>query len=97
MQGDEVAQCLLIYGAGNFRVFDQGLDLGSKADECIVLVIVERLDPEVIASENQTLLLFVPDAKSEHATEFADEVQPVLFVGVDDHLGVGIRLEAMTE
>ena len=57
--------------------------------------VVERLDAETIASDQETPALPIPEREAVHAVERVREVIAVLLVGVDDDLGVAASAEAM--
>src|SRR3990172_4145552 len=59
--------------------------------------VVERLDPETIAGEEQLSRRGVPDRERKHPVEVADTVGTELLVGVDHDLGVGAGLEPMSQ
>ena len=70
------------------------LDLGREHDTVSVRVPVERLLPEPISREHQLALIAIPDGDREHAAQVVNEVHALVFVEVDEHLG--IRLGAKT-
>ena len=51
--------------------------------------VVERFDAESISRAEQSLLLLVPDRKSEHASQAIDATLTVATVGAEDGLGIG--------
>ena len=59
------------------------------------LGVVERLDPEAIAGQEQLLATLVPDRDREHPVEALDAPRAFLLVEVDDRLGVGVRAVAV--
>jgi hypothetical protein len=78
------------------RVLEQRLDLGAE-DHALArqLGVVERLDAEAVAREQQTAGLRVPDREGEHPPEPIHAALAPLLVAMDDDLGVGARAEAM--
>ena len=54
---------------------------------------VERLDAEPVAGEEQRLLGRVPDGEREHAAQPLHALRPVLFVEMQDDLGVALSGE----
>src|SRR5690606_23684631 len=59
--------------------------------------VVQGLDAEAVAREEEGLAPAVPQCKSEHSPEPLDAVCAPLFPGVDDHFGIADAAEAMTE
>src|SRR5512135_1428406 len=57
--------------------------------------VVERLHAEPVASEEQRLPITVPQREREHAAEALDAGFAPLLPGVDDHLGVALRMKAV--
>ena len=49
----------------------------------------------MVACQQQLAAAAVVDRKGEHAVQPARKIRAVLLIGVDDHLGVGIRGEAV--
>ena len=57
--------------------------------------VVERLDPVAVSGEHEPPLARVPERDREHPAQPPREVEPVLLVEVDEHLGVAVRAEAV--
>ena len=76
-------------------MLQQRLDLGCEREQPAVPVIVEGLDAQPVARAEQPLPLGVPDCECEHTPQQPQAIRTVLFVGVEDGLGVGTRLVAM--
>src|ERR1700722_8054738 len=59
--------------------------------------IIERLDPKVIARHKQGRSggAQVADREGKHAVQPLYAIRPLLLVKMNDHLGVGVRGEAM--
>ena len=57
--------------------------------------VIQRLDAERIAGEEQRTLQLVPDAESEHAAQVAHHVGAVLEIKAQQHLRVARRAEAV--
>ena len=51
--------------------------------------VVERFDPQSIPRQNESAPTRIPESDRKHAVEVADEVEPVIFVQVDEDLGIG--------
>src|SRR5438045_1071364 len=83
----------MIHFARNAGMLQERFYFGSKDEEVFPDVVVNRLHAQAIAYEQQPPPLAVPQRKREHSTEIAHAVVAVLFVSVDDGLGVGLRLE----
>ena len=80
-------------GAAGMR--EQRLELGAEQQRVSEVGVVERLLAESVTSEQQAPVLLVPECEREHAVEPLDTARSVILVQVDDHLGVGVRCEAM--
>ena len=55
--------------------------------------VVQRLDADAIARDEQRARSRVPDREAEHAAQPGDRVRAPLLVGVNDDFGVGRRVE----
>ena len=62
-------------------------------ERAVALGIVERLDADAIAREQQRAAAAVPERDAEHAAQVRERVLAPLLVGVDDGLGVGVGVE----
>jgi len=58
---------------------------------------VQRLDAQVVARNEEGLLVAVPDGEREHAAQVLDAILAPFFPGVDDGFGVGLRGEGVAE
>jgi hypothetical protein len=67
---------------------DQGPDLGRQRHASPVAPPVERLDPELVAGRHEPPPVRVPEREGEDPVQLADEVRPVLLVGVHHDLAV---------
>ena len=82
--------------ARDVGILEQRLDLGAEDDAAAgQLGVVERLDAQPVAGEQQPARAGVPHREREHAAEAIDAALAPLFVAVDDDLGVGAGAEAM--
>ena len=93
--GEVVVDGLGIGRAGDGRVLQQGLQLRGKDEDCGRVGVVERLLADPVAGQQQGPARTVPEGKGEHAPEMLDAVGPILFVGVEDDLGVAVGCEAV--
>ncbi len=79
----------------NSRMLQQRLDFRRKCEEPPVPVIVKRFDAHPVPRAEKLLLLGVPDAECEHSPKEVQAIRAVLFVGMQDGLGIGTSLVAM--
>src|SRR5258708_38607313 len=81
-----------------FGVHEQRFQLGTE-DEIPIPEsrVVQRLHAEAIASEKQRLAIAIPEREGEHAAQPPDAILAPLLPGMNDHLGVALRLEGMAE
>jgi hypothetical protein len=63
---------------------------------CGIEPVIERLDAESIARNEQPLLTDIPDGKSEHAAQPCGHRFAPLLVPVDDNFGIRSRPERVT-
>ena len=80
----------------NARVRQQAFDLGAPDELPVSNGVVELLDSHPVAREEQAFPATVPEREGEHPVAALHEVVAELFVGVNDHFGVGRRSKAMT-
>ena len=73
------------------------LDLGGKQQVRPAPGIIERLDAVAIADQSDVAALGIEDREGEHADEAIHAAFAPFHVGVQDHLGVGARAEAVPE
>ena len=93
-QGEVGAERVVVDGAVHLRHGQERLDLGAEHQVAAQLRVVERLDAQAVAREDQLLDAVVPDGEGEHAAELLGAVGAPFFVGVDDDFGVGVGTEA---
>ena len=67
--------------------------LGGECELAVCLPVVERLDPVAVAGKHEPSALGVPDRNREHPAQPVCEALAVLFVEMDEHLGVAARRE----
>ena len=73
----------------------EGAQLRGELQAAAVDPVVERLDPVAVSGEDEPPLSGVPEPDREHPAQPPREVEPVLLVEVDEHLGVAVRAEAV--
>ncbi len=95
VEGEEGGDGARLDLAREARLLEQRLELGGEGERALAQAVVERLDPEAVAGEQQALLALVPDRHREHAAQPLGEALAVLLVEVDEHLGVGGGAEAV--
>src|SRR5216683_289008 len=79
------------------RVGQKGFELRAKHQVRADLGVVEGLDPDTVAGQDQYAAPDIPDRKGEHAVEVAEEAVAPLFIGVQHALGVGVRRHRVAE
>src|SRR5580698_9569953 len=92
---EHIRQHVFCERGGNRGVLQQRLDLGCEGEQAPIPVIVERLNPQPVPCTEQLLPSGIPDGECKHAPQQRQAVRAVFFVGVEDGLGVGMRLIAM--
>src|SRR5205085_2931428 len=68
-----------------------------EAQPLLGLAIVKRLDPEPVAGQRNPSALPLVDGEGEHALEPLDAARAPGVPGLQDHLGVAAREEAVAE
>ena len=58
--------------------------------------VIEWLDAQTVAGDEQLALAFIPNRKREHAAQVLNASRAVLFVEMQDRLRVRVRAIAMT-
>ena len=58
-----------------------------------MLGVVQRLDADAVAGEEQRAAPSIPQRDAEHPAQVRERVLAPLLVGVHDGLGIGIRVE----
>src|SRR5665213_2984954 len=61
---------------------EQRLDLRGDMQRIAVVVVIERLDADRIARQEQALLARIPDGEGIHAAEMLDHARPELVIGL---------------
>jgi hypothetical protein len=98
--GHEAAREVVVEGDAVDRGRDepggeQRPDLRGERHSAAVGPPVERLDPVGVAGRDEAAPARVPESEGEDPAEPAHALEPVLLVGVHDHLAVGVRREAV--
>ena len=86
---------LLVEVARRRRMLEDRLDLGAEEHALRQQRVVQRLDAEPIAGEEELAPARVPDREGEHPVQALDARGALLLVEVDDRLGVGRGPEAV--
>src|SRR5437016_6743842 len=74
---------------------EERLDLRGKREMAWAQMVVERLDPEAVAGQQQAPAT-VPEREGEHAAQVGNACLLFFLVPVDDDLGVAAGEEAMS-
>jgi len=72
---------------------EQRLDLGPEIQAASDERVVQRLDAEAIAGEEQPSALAIEDGQPEHAAQAPERRGAPFLVAVHDHFGIGTRLK----
>ena len=79
-------------------VGEQRLQLGAEKKRAVrERRVVERLDAEPVAREEERLPVAVPEREREHAAEALDAALAPRLPRMHDHLGVALRAEGVAE
>jgi hypothetical protein len=70
-------------------------DLGGKQEPAVLIMIIERLDPQPVPGQEEAFALLVPEGEGKHPDKLGQTFRPVLLILVQDHLGVGAGLEGV--
>src|SRR5215472_4453710 len=96
-----VVECLRknfdIEPAANPGKGEECLQLRCKCNCAVVKTVMQRLDAEPIAGNEQLLIAGIPDGKCPHPVEAQLTVGAPLCISSGDNLGVAIRDKAMAE
>jgi len=71
------------------------LGAGGEAQRCAVQRVIQRLDAETVARQEQRALAQVPDGEGEHAVEVRHAVFAPSMIGLEDHLAVAVGEEVI--
>ena len=84
-----------VHAAPEARVREDRAGLRGEDQTVLVRPVVERLDAEPVAREQQALAPLVPDPEGEDAAQVIHAGVAPFLVGVEDHLRVGRRAEGV--
>ena len=90
---EQMAERLPVDRAIDLGQRENRLQLGRERDAAVDLRVVERLDAQAIAGQQQPLVPHVPDREREHAAQMVDAPRAVVLVEVDDRFGVAVGAE----
>src|SRR4029077_13618540 len=68
-------------------------ELGGEREPVVARRVVERLDAEVFARQDERVVALVPDGQREHAVEALEAFNAEAFVEKENGLGVAVRAE----
>src|SRR5204862_3836559 len=83
LEREKVAQALEIWAGVDSRVLQQRLDFGAEHELSTAARVVQRLDPQAVAGQQQPLPPGVPEREREHAAQLADTIVADVLVEVD--------------
>jgi hypothetical protein len=72
-----------------------GFDFGTEQEPLGRQLVVQRLDAQTVAGDEQRFRISVPDGKGEHAAQVLYAVGAILFEKVDDGFGIAVGAVAM--
>ena len=75
------------------RLPEERLQLRPERELVVGQAVVQRLDPEAVASENQAVTARVPDRDREHAAQRMHKIEAPLLVQVYENFGVAVGRE----
>jgi len=76
---------------------EQRLHAGGEAQPHTFERVIQRLDAEAVAGEEQRAMAQVADGEGEHAVEMLDAFFAPGVIGLEDHLAVALREERVAE
>ena len=94
-QAEDLAQTLPANGGVYARVFEQALDLRAKGQPPIGEGVKQRLHPKAVPAQEDAAPGDVVHGKGENAVELLRAALSIAEVGVQDHLGVTVRVKAV--
>src|SRR2546427_5305279 len=87
--GEKAAHGPPVHTALDLRRLQDPLHLRGEEEPSAYFGIIQRLDPQSVPSQQQSLRAVVPEREGEHPAQFLDTVLSVLLVEMDDHLRIG--------
>src|SRR5947208_2107727 len=91
--GEIFIQCRYVQVTGNLWMLENGLHFGSKHEETVLAIPVQRLDAIAVARQEQQLLNPVVNREREHAIKSVNTLLAPFFVGMHDDFGIGAGME----
>src|SRR5574342_742125 len=82
--------------SADLGMFKERFDLRTEDDAAIVETIMEWLLADSIPREKQSFLAAIPNGEGKHSAQPIQTPNTILFIKVDNHLRVRVRLEAVT-
>src|SRR5215216_2416230 len=76
-------------------MFEDGLDFRSEDEQAVNDRVVKRVDAEMIAGQKEPPVLAVVNDKGKLAIDLVKEIQPMLFVQVQQDFNIGIGSKGM--
>jgi len=74
---------------------EKGLDFGGEDQPFLIPRVVERLDAESIACDEQATSGAIPDREGEHAPEAVDALRAQLLVEIQDDFRISVGAKAV--
>jgi hypothetical protein len=96
-EGEDLGQALGPYHRLHQRMRQQRLEFGGKEQRTAPLRVEQWLDPQVIACQQQRLLLHIPEPESKDTVETLQALLAPGRVGMEHHLGVRAGVKAMAQ
>src|SRR5712692_8280144 len=82
--------------AADPRVFEEGFDFRREYHGMVAMPVVERLFAGAVAGQDEAFGAVIPERDGDHPIQRLNEVGTLVFVEVNDHLTVRLRLEPVT-
>ena len=88
-------QCLRAKPGRAPQAGEHGLDLRGEDQRVAASSVEQRLDPQMISRQQDSLALHVVNREREHAVQFSHKVVAELLVRMDEPFGIAVRSKAM--
>ncbi len=88
-------QSLRVDFSPHFGQQEDRLDFGGEGEAICIVQIVQRLDAEMVAGQEQVAAALVPDGKREHAVEPPHALGTKPVIELEDDLGIAVRGECI--
>ncbi|CRR58565.1 hypothetical protein PAERUG_P45_London_17_VIM_2_12_12_04692 [Pseudomonas aeruginosa] len=95
-QRQEVDQADRVEPGGEFRMRQDGLDLRAEQQSLAVPRVIQRLDAQAVAHQQQVAVAAIEDGEGEHPGQVLATTLAPLQIGVQDHLGIAAGAELMS-